>query len=170
LNSPDLHGDIAFKNSGYKNIQSIIEPFEKLSKRQKTISKDLDQTIDSMIAAPSTPTQTTPDHLLKKQGSKLQDSAKELASLVGKCSKAVEKKLKGDFDSTGILMRSAGKEHVLNRILMRAFTIREGPARCWSEAFSKECNVPLDENLSLQFILEMFHISQSVACMAADLY
>lgn len=86
-------------------MDSIQEPFDKVVKRQKTLSLEVDSIIDEMISnlssisASSTGTTKPQVDAVKKLSSKLSDSAKDFQGILGKCSKAVEKKFKTDLDS-----------------------------------------------------------------------
>lgn len=80
-------------------MQSIIEPFEKAVKRQKTLAAETDGMIADIIESLSG--NPTPQNMesAKKLASKFIDVAKDYQGALGKCTKAVEKKFKNDLDN-----------------------------------------------------------------------
>jgi hypothetical protein len=80
-------------------MQSIIEPFEKAVKRQKTLAAETDGMIADIIESLSG--NLTPQNMesAKKLASKFIDVAKDYQGALGKCTKAVEKKFKNDLDN-----------------------------------------------------------------------
>ena len=85
-------------------MQSIVEPFQKAVKRQKTLGIESDSLIDEMIANLSgtgggNPPSAKQLDITKKLAGKLIDAAKDYQGALSKCSKAVEKKFKTDLDA-----------------------------------------------------------------------
>ena len=84
-------------------MDGLQEPFDKVVKRQKTLGNEFESIIDEMIKNLSSDSNSNPStkqlETVKKLSSKLSESAKEFQSILGKCSKVVEKKFKTDLDS-----------------------------------------------------------------------
>lgn len=150
-------------------MQSIREPFERVLKRKQTLYPEIDLSIDEMIKnLEDFNSQPAPKHIqeIKKQSAKLSETAKEFQGLLGKCSKAVEKKFKSDLDEIWDPKALVGKDAIIQRILLTHF-IREGRFDL-AETFCKEANLELDAKLSNQF-MEMFLISKALREENSDL-
>lgn len=152
-----------------KPYMSIAESFDRVVKRQKTLGPELENLVDSMIASlTSYSASSETKHLLevKKLGVKMSDNCKDFSAVLSKCSKTVEKKIKGDLDTVWDPKALNGKEQIVYNTLLQHF-IREGRFDL-AETFAKEAGLDLDEKLSKQF-MEMFWISKALRDNNADL-
>jgi len=119
-------------------MEQISTEFEKLVKKQKLTCDQTQVNIDKLInqindakqkiendSSQSSTTLTILTSKLKTLSSQVIDNHKELYSSISKYSKSIDKKLKTDIDTIWKPNVLAGKEDLLNSILMSHF-IREG--------------------------------------------
>jgi len=153
-------------------MEQISTEFEKLVKKQKLTCDQTQVNIDKLInqindakqkiendSSQSSTTLTILTSKLKTLSSQVIDNHKELYSSISKYSKSIDKKLKTDIDTIWKPNVLAGKEDLLNSILMSHF-IREGQFEL-AEAFSKESNVPMSDEMKLQF-QDLFNIVEAI--------
>jgi len=153
-------------------MEQISTEFEKLVKKQKLTCDQTQVNIDKLInqindakqkiendSSQSSTTLTILTSKLKTLSSQVIDNHKELYSSISKYSKSIDKKLKTDIDTIWKPNVLAGKEDLLNSILMSHF-IREGQFEL-AETFSKESNVPMSDEMKLQF-QDLFNIVEAI--------
>jgi len=96
---------------------------------------------------------------LKTLTSQTIDNHKELYSSISKYSKSIDRKLKTNLDTIWKPNVLAGKEEIINSILMSHF-IREGQFDL-AETFSKESGIPISDEKKNQF-QDLFNIVEGI--------
>jgi len=153
-------------------MEHISTEFEKLVKKQKLTCDQTQVNIDKLInqindakqkiendSSQSSTTLTILTSKLKTMSSQVIDNHKELYSSISKYSKSIDKKLKINLDTIWKPNVLAGKEDILNSILMSHF-IREGQFEL-AEIFSKESNIPISDEMKNQF-QDLFNIVEAI--------
>jgi len=153
-------------------MEQISNEFEKLVKKQKLTNDQTQINIDKLINqindsiqkidnddSQSSTTLTLLSNKLKTLTSQTIDNHKELYSSISKYSKSIDRKLKTNIDTIWKPNVLAGKEDIINSILMSHF-IREGQFDL-AETFSKESNIPISDEKKNQF-QDLFNIVEAI--------
>jgi hypothetical protein len=153
-------------------MEQISNEFEKLVKKQKLTCDQTQINIDKLInqindsiqkidndSSQSSTVLTLLSNKLKTLTSQTIDNHKELYSSISKYSKSIDRKLKTNLDTIWKPNVLAGKEEIINSILMSHF-IREGQFDL-AETFSKESGIPISDEKKNQF-QDLFNIVEGI--------
>ncbi|KAI8893308.1 binding protein [Globomyces pollinis-pini] len=145
-------------------MKTIMESFEKVSKKQKLLALETDEGLDKIISKLSNFNQNNSDlnQLLqetKSLATKLTDNGKDFYTVLGKHSKVLEKRFKTDLDNIWDPKALVGKDHAMYSILIHHF-VREGRFDL-AKLFAKEAGIEFENNLHNQFE-GMYHIQEAL--------
>ena len=143
-------------------MEGIIDSFEKVTKRQKSLHQDTDKCLAnlSILLKSKTADKQLILSTLKDVNQKISSSAKEYHTVLGKCSKAIDKKFKSDaVDSVWDPQALKDRNSLMTQIIIKHL-VRQGRFDL-AESLATEAGIMFEETSHDDF-LEMFHIQEAL--------
>ena len=142
-------------------MEAIIDSFDKVTKRQKVLHQETDKCLSSLqqlLKSKSTTKQqiiTT----LKEINQKITANGKDYHNVLGKCSKAIDKKFKSETAEVWDPQALKNRNSLMIQIIIKHL-VRQGRFDL-AESLATEAGIMFEETSHDDF-LEMFHIQEAL--------